>query len=77
MSPLANWNLLCWNVRGLNSDDKQLALSNAIRSSGCSVVCLQETKKNLILIILILENVVQDGSTNLNLSLQWVLQVVS
>ena len=45
MSLLVNWNVLCWNVRGLNSDDKQLALSNAIRSSGCFVVCLQETKK--------------------------------
>jgi hypothetical protein len=40
-----NWNILCWNVRGLNSSDKQLALSNAITSSGCAVICLQETNK--------------------------------
>ena len=37
--------MLCWNIRGINSDDKQLALNNAIRTSGCSVVCIQETKK--------------------------------
>ena len=29
---------------GLNSEKKQLALSNAINTSGCAVVCLQETK---------------------------------
>lgn len=42
---LVNWNVLCWNVHGLNSDGKQLALSNAITSSGCAIICLQETKK--------------------------------
>ena len=41
---LSNWNVLCWNVRGLNSGPKLLALSNAISSSGCVVICLQETK---------------------------------
>ena len=45
MALLANWNILCWNVRGLNSEPKLLALSNAISSSGCAVICLQETKK--------------------------------
>lgn len=39
-----NWNILCWNVRGLNASKKQLALSNAIASSGCAIICLQETK---------------------------------
>ena len=42
---LVNWNVLCWNVCGLNSEHKQLALFNAINSSGCVVICLQETKK--------------------------------
>ena len=46
MPLLVSWNVLCWNVCGLNSDDKQLALSNAIVTSGCAVVCLQETKKS-------------------------------
>ena len=45
MSSLLNWNILCWNVRGLNSEPKLLALSNAIASSGCAIICLQETKK--------------------------------
>ena len=40
-----NWNVQCWNVCGLNSDAKQLALSNAINSCGCAVIYLQETKK--------------------------------
>lgn len=37
--------MLCWNIRGINSEAKQLALRNAIRDSGCSVICLQETKR--------------------------------
>lgn len=48
MTLLRSWNVLCWNVRGLNSDKKHLALSNAIMTSGCSIVCLQETKKQVI-----------------------------
>ena len=39
------WKVLCWNIRGLNSDDKQLALFNKIVESGCAVACVQETKK--------------------------------
>ena len=42
---LKAWKVLCWNVRGINSDKKLLALCNAISSSGCSVICLQETKR--------------------------------
>lgn len=41
---LHTWNVLCWNVHGLNSPDKQLALMNAINSSGCTVICIQESK---------------------------------
>ena len=44
MPPNKQWNILCWNVRGINSEKKQLAIRNAIDVSGCSVVCLQETK---------------------------------
>ena len=39
------WKVLYWNVRGINSEQKQLAPRNAISSSGCSVICLQETKR--------------------------------
>lgn len=45
MSSNNQWNMLCWNVRGINSDKKQLAIRNAIDVSGCSVVCFQETKR--------------------------------
>ena len=45
MPPNKQWNILCWNVRGINSEKKQLAIRNAIDVSGCSVVCLQETKR--------------------------------
>ena len=44
MALLQSWNVLCWNIRGLNADKKRLALSNAIQSSGCAIICLQETK---------------------------------
>jgi exonuclease III len=45
MYPLKKWLVLCWNIHGLNVKSKQLALYNAIITSGSSVVCLQETKK--------------------------------
>lgn len=39
------WNILCWNIRGMNSEVKCLALRNKIDEAGCQIVCLQETKK--------------------------------
>ena len=39
-----SWNVLSWNIRGINSNSKLLALRNAIDTSGCSVLCIQETK---------------------------------
>jgi exonuclease III len=39
------WKILCWNIRGLNSEDKQLALHAKIVESGCAIACIQETKK--------------------------------
>ena len=41
---LYNWNVLCWNVRGLNAPEKHLVLSNVIQTSGCAMICLQESK---------------------------------
>lgn len=41
-----NWNILCWNIRGLNSDDKWRAVRQMIDESGCSIFCLQETKRD-------------------------------
>jgi exonuclease III len=47
MNFLKKWLVLCWNIRGLNAKSKQLALMNAIKNSGCAVICLQETKKDV------------------------------
>jgi hypothetical protein len=52
MNILKKWIVLCWNIRGLNAKSKQLALMNAIEISGCSVICLQETKKWLLIYLL-------------------------
>ena len=40
-----NWIILNWNIRGINSKDKWMAISNKIEESGCVILCLQETKK--------------------------------
>jgi exonuclease III len=39
------WEILNWNLRGINSEKKWLALSNKIDESGCDIICLQETKR--------------------------------
>jgi hypothetical protein len=38
------WNVLCWNIRGLNAFDKWDAIRNKIEECACSIVCIQETK---------------------------------
>ena len=38
-----NWRVLCWNVRGLNSGDRQRDVRANIKRK-CSIICLQETK---------------------------------
>ena len=45
MPPKQQWNVLVWNIRGINSNDKLLAIRNAIETCGCDVICLQETKR--------------------------------
>ena len=39
-----SWKVLCWNVRGLNSQSRQRAVRNKVEESQCQIVCLQETK---------------------------------
>jgi hypothetical protein len=39
-----NWNILNWNVRGLNSDDKRNTIREKLEESAYSIFCLQETK---------------------------------
>jgi hypothetical protein len=53
MNFLKKWFVLCWNIRGLNAKSKQLALMNAINNSGCSVICLQETKRRILIWLLL------------------------
>ena len=50
-SGFKDWKVLCWNVRGLNSEARQLAVKQKNDESGCSVVCLQETKVSSQLLI--------------------------
>lgn len=39
-----DWKVLCWNVSGLNSEERQISVRAKIEESQCSVICLQETK---------------------------------
>jgi exonuclease III len=40
------WNVLCWNIRGLNAESKWESLRNKITESNCDIVTVQETKKS-------------------------------
>jgi exonuclease III len=39
------WNILCWNIRGLNSTGKWNSIKNKIKEKNCDMICLQETKR--------------------------------
>ncbi|KAJ1266847.1 hypothetical protein BS78_07G010400 [Paspalum vaginatum] len=41
-----NWNVLNWNIRGLNAEDKCNAVRGKIEESACDVYCIQETKRS-------------------------------
>jgi exonuclease III len=40
-----SWNILCWNVRGLNDREKWDPVRNKIDESEANIFCLQETKR--------------------------------
>lgn len=42
-----SWNVLCWNVRGINSEGKWESIRNKIVESQCDIVCIQETKREV------------------------------
>jgi hypothetical protein len=42
------WNILCWNIRGLNDKDKWDPIRNKIEESCANIFCLQETKREAI-----------------------------
>ena len=39
-----DWKVLCWKVRGLNSEARQRSVREKITESQCAIACLQETK---------------------------------
>jgi exonuclease III len=39
------WKILCWNVRGINTDEKWNPIRDTIIDVGCDVLCFQETKR--------------------------------
>jgi exonuclease III len=40
------WKVLDWNIRGINSEAKKLAIREKMEESGCAVMCIQETKRD-------------------------------
>lgn len=40
--------ILCWNVRGHNSEARRSTVQQVLASSSCHIVCLQETKMSSI-----------------------------
>ena len=43
-----NLKIISWNVRGLNDCEKRLRIQNMIKGWGANIICLQETKMELI-----------------------------
>jgi exonuclease III len=44
--PTRSWNILNWNIRGINSEDKCTAVKEKIDESACAIFCIQETKRD-------------------------------
>jgi exonuclease III len=63
------WNILCWNIRGMNDPLKWPALRNKLEESIASIVCFKETK-NLSLTIASSKNLLRVDLINLRLSQQ-------
>ena len=40
-----SWNILNWNIRGVNSEDKCNAIKKKIDETDCAIFCIQETKR--------------------------------
>jgi exonuclease III len=43
-----NLNIISWNVRGLNEADKRLHIRNLLKLWKADIICLQETKLELV-----------------------------
>lgn len=46
MNSNRNHKILCWNVRGINSQEKWDAIRAKVIDSSCNILCLQETKRD-------------------------------
>jgi len=40
------WKILCWNIRGINAENKWDSLRNKITESNCDIIGIQETKRS-------------------------------
>lgn len=40
------WKVLCWNIRGINAENKWESLRNKIAESNCDIISIQETKRS-------------------------------
>ena len=40
------WNVLSWNIWGINSDIKWNAIRDRLCANNCDILCLQETKRD-------------------------------
>jgi hypothetical protein len=69
MSDKRLWKILNWNIRGINAEEKLLALANKIEESGCDIIRLQETKRQIIDLDFI-KKIVLENSTSLSTCLQ-------
>jgi len=40
------WKILCWNIRGINAENKWDSIRNKITESNCDIINIQETKRS-------------------------------
>jgi hypothetical protein len=68
------WRILCWNVRGINSQPKLTAIRSKISEKGCDIICPKETKKGVFFTKVSLKSSVLPPSIVLSLLPRWMLQ---
>lgn len=47
MPNVRSWNILCWNIKGINAENKWEFLRNKILESNCDIIGIQETKRDV------------------------------
>ena len=61
-----NWNIMDWNVRGINSQGRWDDIRQRTEDSNCNTICLQETKKDTFDSAYI-KKIVQEESHNIHM----------